>query len=78
MFDAVHFFLSSVCPIYLIQQRLMSCHLFGKVLLTRLVVCRLSSVILLFVKICLSVFPFGVWDGLWVLIRSVPEVSLLH
>ena len=23
----------------------------------------LSSVILLFVKICLSVFPFDVWDG---------------
>ena len=36
-----------------------------------------SSVILLFVKICLSVYPFDVWDGLWVLIRPVPEVSLL-
>ena len=36
----------------------------------------LSSVILLCVKICLSVFPI-VWDGFWVLIRPVPEVSLL-
>ena len=26
---------------------------------------------------CLSIFPFDVWDKLWVLIRSVPEVSLL-
>ena len=26
-------------------------------------------------KICLFVFPFDVWDGLCVLIRSVPEVS---
>ena len=31
----------------------------------------------LFVKICLSVFPFDVWDGLWVLIWSVPEVFSL-
>ena len=38
--------------------------------------CKQSS-ILLFVKICVSVFPFDVWDGLWVLIRPVPEVSLL-
>ena len=37
----------------------------------------LSSVILLFVKIYLSVFPFDIWDGLWVLIRPVPEVHLL-
>ena len=28
---------------------------------------------LLFVKICLSVFPFDVWDGLW----PVFDVSLL-
>ena len=27
--------------------------------------------------ICLSIFPFDVWDKHWVLIRSVPEVSLL-
>ena len=33
----------------------------------------LTSVILLFVKICLSVFPFDVWDKLWVLIRPVPR-----
>ena len=26
---------------------------------------------------CLFIFPFGVWDKLWLLIRSVPEVSLL-
>ena len=26
---------------------------------------------------CLSIFPSDVWDKLWVLIRSVPEVSLL-
>ena len=26
---------------------------------------------------CLSIFPFDVWEKLWVLIRSVPEVSLL-
>ena len=25
----------------------------------------------------LSVFPFYIWDGLWGLIRPVPEVSLL-
>ena len=41
--------------------------------------CRLglSTVILLFVGMCLSIFPFDVWDKLWVLIRSVPEVFLL-
>ena len=37
----------------------------------------LSPVILLFVGMCLSIFPFDVWDKLWVLIRLVPEVSLL-
>ena len=37
----------------------------------------LPSVTLLFVKICLSIFLFDVWDKLWVLIRPVPEVSLL-
>ena len=37
----------------------------------------LSSVILLFVKICLSIFSFDVWDRLWVRIRPVPEVPLL-
>ena len=31
----------------------------------------------LFVKICLFVVPFDVWDGLWVLIRPVPEEFLL-
>ena len=31
----------------------------------------------MFVKICLSIFLFDVWDMLWVLIRLVPEVSLL-
>ena len=36
----------------------------------------LSSVIL-FAKICLFVLPFDVWVRLWVLIRPVPEVSLL-
>ena len=30
-----------------------------------------------FVKICLSIFPFDVWDKLWILIRPVPVVSLL-
>ena len=41
--------------------------------------CRLglSSVILLFVQICLSIIPFDVWDKLGVLIRPVSEVSLL-
>ena len=39
---------------------------------------RLSSVIPLFVKICLFIFPFNVWDKLSVLIRPVPELSLLH
>ena len=41
--------------------------------------CRLgfSPVILLFVGRCLSIFPFDVWDKLWVLILSVPEISLL-
>ena len=33
--------------------------------------------ILLFERMCLSIFPFDVLDKLWVLIRSVPEVSLL-
>ena len=47
--------------------------MFGKELLTRLII---SSVILLFVKICLFIFPFDVWDKFWVLIRPVPEVSL--
>ena len=37
----------------------------------------LSSVTLLFVTIHLSVFTFDVWDGLWNLIRPVPEVYLL-
>ena len=37
----------------------------------------LSPVIFLFVGMCLSIFPFHVWDKLWVLFRSVPEVSLL-
>ena len=44
---------------------------FGKELLTRLVSCNC------FVGMCLSIFLFDVWDKLWVLIRSVPEVSLL-
>ena len=33
--------------------------------------------ILLFVKICLPIFPFDVWDKLLVLIRPVPGVFLL-
>ena len=37
----------------------------------------LSPVILLFVEMCLSIVPFDVWDKLWVLIRSVSEVSSL-
>ena len=37
----------------------------------------LSPVILLFVQLCLAIFPFDVWDKLWVLIQPVPEVSLL-
>ena len=36
-----------------------------------------SSVTLLFVEICLSIFPFDVWDKIGVLSRPVPEVSLL-
>ena len=36
------------------------------------------QVFLFFGKIFLSVFPFDVWDGLWALIRIVPEVSLLY
>ena len=35
----------------------------------------LSSVVLLFVKTCLSIFPFDVWYKLCVLILQVPEVS---
>ena len=31
----------------------------------------------LFVKICLIIFPFDVQDKVWVLIRPVPEISLL-
>ena len=37
----------------------------------------LSSLIVLFFNICLSMFPFHVWDKLWVLIRPMPEVSLV-
>ena len=37
----------------------------------------LSPIILLSVKICLSIFPFDVWDKLWVLTRPVPEVALV-
>ena len=37
----------------------------------------LSPVILLIVGMCLLIFPFDVWDKLWVMIRPVPEVSLL-
>ena len=36
----------------------------------------LSPVILLCVKLCVSVFPSGVWEGLWVLIRSVSKISV--
>ena len=35
----------------------------------------LLSVILLFVKICLSIFPFNVLGNLWVLIRPVLGVA---
>ena len=58
-----------MCPICLVQERWPSCHLFGKEQLNRL--------ISLFVGMPLSIFPFDVWDKLWVLIRSVPEESLL-
>ena len=37
----------------------------------------LSPVISLFMGMCLTIFPFDVWDKLWVLIRFVLEVSLL-
>ena len=43
----------------------------------RFIYLLLSAVILLFVGMCLSIFPFGVLDELWDLIRSGPEVSLL-
>ena len=66
------YFNTTVCPIHLFQQCLLSCHLFGKELLTRLIICY--SVVC---KICLSVFLFDVLDGFWVLILPVPEVSLL-
>ena len=38
----------------------------------------LSPVILLYVGMCLSIFPFDVWDKLWVLIWSVSELSLIY
>ena len=44
--------------------------MFEKELLTQLIIRNF-----VFVKICLSIFPFNVWDGLWVQIRPVPEVS---
>ena len=65
-------FNTSVCQIHLVHRGSQSCHLFGKVLLL-----GLPPVMLLFVTICLSIFPFDVWDKLWVLIRSVPEVSFI-
>ena len=40
----------------------------GKELLTRLIIC--------YFVVSLFIFPFDVWDKLWVLIRSVPVVSL--
>ena len=61
-----------MCPNYIVQLRLLSFHLSGK----KSCYLVLSPVILLFVKTCLSVFPFDDWDKLWVLIRSFPEVSL--
>ena len=61
----VFIFKSSVCPIHLFQEWLQSCHLFGKERLA-----GLSSVILLFITICLSVFAFDVWYGLWNLPRK--------
>ena len=80
-FGAVHFLnllnvliITLLCvQIYLVQLRKLSCHLFGKELLARLVNYN-------FLFVCydmLSIFPFDVWDKLWVLILSVPEVSLL-
>ena len=39
-----------------------------------------SAYVLLFrclLRYVYPVFPFDVWDGLWVLIQPVPEVSLL-
>ena len=61
----VFIFKSSVCPIHLFQEWSQSCHLFGKEQLA-----GLSSVILLFITICLSVFAFDVWYGLWNLPRK--------
>ena len=49
----------------------LSCHLFGKELLTRIISCNFVA------KICLSIFTFDVWDKLWVLILSIPELSFL-
>ena len=46
--------------------------LFGKEVLTRLI--TFNCIIF---NICLSMFPFHVWDKLWVLIRPIPEVSLV-
>ena len=37
----------------------------------------LASVILLFVKVCLSIFPRYASDKLLILFRAVPEVSFL-
>ena len=59
------------------------CNLFNLVKVTELShgkswLLVLSLVILLLVKICLSIFPFDVWDKLLVVIWPVPEVTLLE
>ena len=45
--------------------------LIGNKLLTRHITCNFFLVC----QMCSSIFPFYVWDKLWVLIQSVPEVS---
>ena len=60
-----------MCPFFFNSVKVMSCRVIGRAA-NWLIICNF-----LFVKIRLSIFPFEVWDKLSVLIRSVPEVSLL-
>ena len=55
--------------------KVITCYLFDKELLTRLTSVILFFFCFFFVKICLSIFPFGIWDKLWY--WPTLEVSLL-
>ena len=55
----------------------LSCERYQSCRISLLSLFGLLPVFSLFVKIYLFLFPFDVWDTLWILIRLVPEESLL-